>query len=147
MEGRRDVLRLGAWCSSPRDIPPEMDLVIPEPETGGVLHEQRTLVYPIHVSVHQSGEPPLLGGNPPPPPSPADDDRHHHRHQRRLPSTSSPATATQEGPVHSRLGPPVLLCIQGWAHERPGVPARSMLTSRILCMGALMASARWLRRA
>ncbi|KAG2642375.1 hypothetical protein PVAP13_2KG216930, partial [Panicum virgatum] len=26
MEGRRDVLRLRAWCSSPRDIPPEMDL-------------------------------------------------------------------------------------------------------------------------
>ena len=73
--------------------------------------------------------------------------RHHHRH---LLMMIVIITDTNGG-FHRRLPRRRRLrrglCIQGWAHERPGVPARSMLTSRILCMGALMASARWLRRA
>jgi len=32
---QRETLHLVAWCSSPKDIPPVMDLEIPEPATGG----------------------------------------------------------------------------------------------------------------
>ncbi|KAG2617814.1 hypothetical protein PVAP13_3NG258011 [Panicum virgatum] len=38
---QRDVFRLVAWCSNPRDIPPGIDLVITEPTSGGETHEQR----------------------------------------------------------------------------------------------------------
>ena len=118
---QRDVFRLVAWCSNPRDIPPGIDLVIPEPTSGGETHEQRTLVYPVEISTKRIGEP-SSADNRPPPPLPADDDHQRRRQQRRHSSTSSPSPApaavsdpapserAHRIPVHSRLGPPATGC-------------------------------------
>ena len=75
---QRDVFRLVAWCSNPRDIPLGIDLVISEPTSGGETHEQRTLVYPVEISTKRIGEP-SSADNRPPPPLPADDDHQRHR--------------------------------------------------------------------
>ncbi|KAG2603614.1 hypothetical protein PVAP13_5KG781701 [Panicum virgatum] len=56
---QREVFRLAAWCSNPGDIPPTIDLEIPEPK---VVREdarrRRCLVYPILIAAklldHQS---------------------------------------------------------------------------------------------
>jgi len=69
---QREVFHLAAWCSNPGDIPPTIDLEIPEPE---VVREdarrRRYLVYPISIAAklldHQSQD-----DGPPPSPPPED---------------------------------------------------------------------------
>ena len=50
---QRNVFRLAAWCSCPGDVPPAIDLEVPEPEVAARegVREQRTLTYPITITV------------------------------------------------------------------------------------------------
>jgi len=58
---QREVFRLSAWCSDPSDIPPWMELELPELAVASVHDEQvqRLLSYPITivVNVNSSLEP------------------------------------------------------------------------------------------
>lgn len=80
-DGRRDIFRLAARCSSPSSIPPLIDLVILEPTVAGgnVEQAQRALYYPVINSTWRRELLPYADA-PPLPPSTQDGD--HHRRQR-----------------------------------------------------------------
>jgi len=73
---QRDVFRIAALCSDPCNLPPVVDLVIPEPPVAGVVGDQarHTLTYPIHISVRVCGDG-QDGPSAPPPPPPASGNR------------------------------------------------------------------------
>ena len=108
---QRTAFRLTAWCSDLGDIPPVMDLAIPEPEA--TARERHCLLYPISISVMPLGDLAAPDDSPAPPPPPTEDDSHRRRRRHR-PSASSPPPMDRDitaparahrAPVHSRLGP------------------------------------------
>jgi hypothetical protein len=113
---QRKVFRLGAWCSDPGAIPPEIDLEIPEPEViGRAARERRSLIYHVKISSRTAGVQ-VPADDPPPSTSQMDDD---HRQRGRRYSASSLVPATHGGsaparahraPVHRRLGPASVDC-------------------------------------
>lgn len=71
---QRKVFRLGAWCSDPGAIPPEIDLEIPEPEViGRAARERRSLIYHVKISSRTAGVQ-VPADDPPPSTSQMDDD-------------------------------------------------------------------------
>jgi len=99
-DAQREFFRFAAWCSNPGDIPPMIDLVLPEPAVAarGTAREKRCLVYPISIGVWMpDGD---LANVPSPPPPPDDDDSHRRRERRRpSPAAFSPPLAGLSGPT------------------------------------------------
>ena len=97
----------------PSDIPPWMELELPEPAVAGGNDEQvqRLLSYPIAISVNVTGDNPSSDA-PRLHPPPADSDRRRRRRWVRRTSSPTPAADASNFPaggrrasVHSRLGP------------------------------------------
>ena len=106
---QQETFRLAAWCSDPDGIPPEIDLVLPEPNVaiGGASRERRCLLYPISIKVMRLAGQDFEDGSIPPPPPDDDGDIHRRRELRRPPpmAPSSSLTDVPRGSVHTRLGP------------------------------------------
>jgi hypothetical protein len=120
---QRKIFHFAAWCSNPGDIPPEIDLEIPEPEVpaGRDDRERPYLRYPVLISVKLLGDQAPLDDGHAPHPSPTDNDhRQRGQHYRRLSAyfptpvghngDGSGRPGAQRTPMHSQLGPPAVGC-------------------------------------
>lgn len=113
---RRDLssFRFSAWRLRAEDIPPVVDLIVPEPNDAmaEAPPQKRGLVYPVRLTLAEAGlsqdEPPS-----PPPASGGHGGRRRRRCRRRSPLPRTPSSdpapgsagGALRGPVHSRLGP------------------------------------------